>query len=97
MKKIPSPNIWFKAKLSPLAKGIFTSGFYPKPKRGGAQYVYYTEFPLKTVVASRFNSSSIRLLTLNLAKQCLIPYKKATKVEMLKLNDVSRIIRGKIK
>lgn len=97
--KEPTQHIWFKAKLTPMASGLFTEAFYPEPKRGsGAQYVYFTQVDVtpsnhKVIVASRLEESGIRMLTGDLALKCLIPDVKATKAEMATLNDLSQNLR----
>lgn len=87
-------RVWYKAALTPAALGIFTESFYPTPKKGGAQYVYFTQVDVtpvanKVIVASRLDESGIRMMTKDLAKHCLIPKTKATRVEMNKLNELS--------
>jgi hypothetical protein len=90
---------WFKARLSPLAKGLFTPAFYPVPKRRtGAQYVFFTQVDTtpatqKVIVASKFSESGLRLLTKDLAQRCLIPCQKATKAEMATLNELSKNLK----
>ena len=87
-------RVWYKAKLLPTAQSIFTEGFYPEPKkRGGAQYVYFTQVDsapqnTKILVASRFAENSFRMLTLELAKHCLEPQDKVTRKEMTQLNSL---------
>ncbi len=97
MKLHPKPvnRLWYKARLTPMATGLFTEAFYPPSKRGtGAQYVFFTQIDVtpsthKIVVASRMAESGIRMMTQELASRCLIPSEKATKAEMAKLNDLS--------
>lgn len=97
MKSAPiqQSRLWYKAKLSPMAQGIFTDAFYPEAKRGtGSQYVFFTQIDVtptthKVVVASRMAESGIRLMTQELASKCLIPQNKATKAEMIKLDSLS--------
>lgn len=97
MKLIPKPvnRLWYKARLTPMATGLFTEAFYPPSKRGtGAQYVYFTQIDVtpsthKIVVASRMAESGIRMMTQELAAKCLIPSEKASKAEMARLNDLS--------
>ena len=97
MKLIPKPvqRLWYKARLTPMATGLFTEAFYPPSKRGtGAQYVYFTQIDVtpsthKIIVASRLAESGIRMMTQELAAKCLIPSEKATKAEMAKLNELS--------
>jgi hypothetical protein len=90
------PRTWFKATLTPAALGIFTDGFYPKPKkRTGAQYVFFTQEDVtpaarKVIVASKFSENGIRILTQDLAIKCLIPTnKKATRAEATKLDTLA--------
>jgi hypothetical protein len=91
----PASRLWYKARLTPMATGLFTEAFYPKAKRGtGAQYVFFTQIDVtssthKIVVASRMAESGIRMMTQELAAKCLIPSEKATKAEMLKLDNLS--------
>jgi hypothetical protein len=98
-QKSSTSQIWYKAKLSPMAKGLFTEAFYPKPKRGtGAQYVYFTQIDVtptnhKIVVASRLAESGVRMLTQDLAQKCLIPTDRATKAEMAQLNELSSTLK----
>ena len=97
MTQQSSERIWYKAKLLPAAQSIFTEGFYPEAKRTGAQYVYFTQIDptpthAKVLVASRLAENSFRMLTLELAKHCLEPQDKATKVEMKKLNELSSFL-----
>lgn len=88
-------RLWYKAKLSPAAQGLYTEGFYPTPKRGtGAQYVFFTQVDVtpsthRVLVASRLEESGIRMMTQDLATRCLIPMSKASKAEMLKLNELT--------
>lgn len=90
---------WFKAKLSPVAAGLFTDAFYPAPKRGtGAQYVFFTQIdstPLqqKVIIASKLNEAGLRMMTKDLAQRCLIPGDKATKAEMAQLNELSKHLK----
>lgn len=86
---------WYKAALTPVALGIFTDGFYPKPKRGsGNQYVYFTQHDVtpsarKVIVASKFCDNGVRILTQDLALQCLQPLNKVSKAEAQKLDDLT--------
>jgi hypothetical protein len=97
MKPHPKPanRLWYKARLTPMATGLFTEAFYPPAKRGtGAQYVFFTQIDItpsthKVVVASRMAESGIRMMTQELASKCLIPSEKATKAEMDQLNELS--------
>lgn len=90
---------WYKAKLSPVANGLFTEAFYPEPKRGtGAQYVFFTQIdttPLqqKVIIASKLNEAGLRMMTKDLAQRCLIPGDKATKAEMAQLNELSKNLK----
>lgn len=90
-----SDRIWYKAKLLPAAQSIFTDGFYPEAKkRTGAQHVYFTQLDANTqntkvLVTSRLAENSFRMLTLQLAQHFLEPQAKATRAEMLKLNELS--------
>lgn len=92
-------RLWFKARLSPLAKGLFTEAFYPTPKRRtGAQHVFFTQVDLtptaqKVIVASKFSENGLRMLTRDLAERCLIPGKKATKAQMAALNELSKHLK----
>lgn len=92
-------RLWYKAKLSPIAAGLFTDAFYPTPKRGtGAQYVFFTQIdttPLqqKVIVASKLNEAGLRMMTKDLAQKCLIPGDKATKAEMAQLNELSKNLK----
>ena len=94
-KTVAPTRTWYKAKLTPAATGLFTEAFYPTPKRGtGAQYVFFTQIDVtptsqKIVVASRLAESGIRMMTRELAEKCLIPSEKATRAEMVKLDDLS--------
>lgn len=90
---------WFKAKLSPVAAGLFTDAFYPTPKRGtGAQYVYFTQIDItpsqqKVIIASKMNEAGLRMMTRDLAEKCLIPGDKATKAEMTQLNELAKNLK----
>jgi hypothetical protein len=92
-------RVWFKARLSPLATGLFTPAFYPTPKRRtGAQYVFFTQVDStptthKIVVASKLSEAGLRMMTLDLAERCLIPCGKATKAIMAVLNDVTKNLK----
>jgi len=92
-------RLWYKAKLTPMAAGLFTEAFYPTPKRGsGAQYVFFTQVDVtptasKVVVASKLNEAGLRMMTQDLAKMCLIPGDKATKAEMATLNELSKNLK----
>jgi hypothetical protein len=89
---------WYKAKLSPIATGLYDA-FYPEPKRGtGAQYVFFTQIdttPLqqKVIVASKLNEAGLRMMTKDLAQKCLIPGDKATKAEMAQLNELAKNLK----
>lgn len=88
-------RVWYKAKLLPAAQNIFTEGFYPEPKRTGAQYVYFTQVEAsptnqKVLVASRLAENSFRMLTLELARHCLEPKEKASRAEMVTLDNLSQ-------
>jgi hypothetical protein len=91
-----SPRIWYKAKLLPAAQSIFTEGFYPEAKqRTGSQYVYFTQAQAsstnqKVLIASRLAENSFRMLTLELARHCLEPQEKATRLEIEQLNSLSQ-------
>lgn len=94
-------KIWYKAKLLPAAQSIFTEGFYPEAKRGGAQYVWFTKIDSspahsKILVASRMAENSFRMLTTELAKHCLEPKDKATKQETLDLNRLCSFLKDKL-
>lgn len=92
-------RLWFKARLSPLAAGLFTEAFYPTPKRGsGAQYVFFTQVDAtptasKVIVASKLSEAGLRMMTQDLAQRCLIPCQKATKAEMAQLNEISKHLK----
>ena len=92
-------RLWYKAKLSPIAAGLFTDAFYPTPKRGsGAQYVFFTQIDTtptqqKVIVASKLNEAGLRMMTRDLAEKCLIPGSKATKAEMVQLNELSKNLK----
>jgi hypothetical protein len=92
-------KVWYRAKLTPAATGLFTDAFYPEPKKGtGSQYVFFTEVGScesnkKVVVASRFVEAGIRMMTKDLAQKCLIPGDKATKSEMLELDNLSENLK----
>ena len=95
-KIVETPNHeWYKAKLSPMAAGIFTESFYPEAKqRTGTQYVFFATVPItptksKVIVSSRMEDSGFRILTPELASTFLIPSSKATKAEMFELNALS--------
>jgi hypothetical protein len=95
-KKTVVPNrTWFKASLTPVALGLFTDAFYPDPKkRTGTQYVFFADEQItptlkKVIVASKISESGLRILTQELAQRCLVPTSKATKAEMLQLNQLS--------
>jgi hypothetical protein len=91
----PVNRLWYKARLTPMATGLYTDGFYPPAKRGtGNQYVFFTQIDTtpsthKVVVASRMAESGIRIMTGELAQRCLIPSEKATKAEMDQLNELT--------
>lgn len=95
----PVDRLWYKARLTPMATGLFTEAFYPTPKRGtGAQYVFFTQIDVtptthKIIVASRLAESGIRMMTQELASKCLIPSEKATKAQMKQLNDLSATLK----
>lgn len=95
-KTIETPNHeWYRAKLTPMAAGIFTDSFYPERKqRTGTQYVFFTSVPItpstsKIIVSSRMDDSGFRILTPELANTFLIPSAKATKAERAELNALS--------
>lgn len=82
-----------------MAQGLFTEAFYPDPKRGsGAQYVFFTQEDVtpaqrKVIVASKLTESGLRMMTQDLARACLIPTTKATRAEMVKLNELSQHLK----
>lgn len=88
-------HLWYKAKLSPMAAGIFTDSFYPEAKKNtGSQYVFFTSVPVtprtsKVIVSSRMEETGFRIITTELASAFLIPGAKATKAEMAELNMLS--------
>lgn len=92
-------RLWYKAKLTPMATGLFTESFYPPAKRGtGAQYVFFTQVDItpsssKVVVASKMSEAGLRMMTQDLAKACLIPGEKATKAEMASLNTLTKHLK----
>lgn len=91
-------RLWFKAKLSPVAAGLFTDAFYPAPNRLGAQYVFFTQIDStpssqKVIIASKLNEAGLRMMTKDLAQKCLIPGEKATKAEMIKLNELAKNLK----
>ena len=92
-------RLWYIAKLTPMANGLFTEAFYPTPKRGsGAQYVFFTQIDTtpssrKIVVASKLSEAGLRMMTCDLAEMCLIPGEKATKAEMITLNELSKNLK----
>ena len=94
-----SIRVWYKATLTPVAQGIFTDAFYPEPKkRTGRQYVFFTQEDVtpsarKVIVASKMSDTGLRMMTQELAQQCLIPLSKATRAETTQLNELS----GKLK
>lgn len=99
-EKDPAPQrLWFRAKLTPMASGLFTESFYPEPKRGtGSQYVFFTQVDntptsSKVIVASKMNEGGLRMMTRDLAQACLVPGAKATKAEMATLNEISRNLK----
>lgn len=99
-KKIETmSHLWYKARLTPIANGLFTDAFYPTPKRGsGAQYVFFTQVDTapsvqKVIIASKLSESGLRIMTRVLAEACLIPGDKATKAEMLTLNELSKNLK----
>lgn len=91
----PVQRVWYKASLTPMAQGIFTDAFYPEPKRGsGAQYVFFTQEDTtptcqKVIVASKLKETGVRMMTLKLAQQCLIPTTKASRSEMSQLDQLT--------
>jgi len=92
-------RLWYKARLTPVAAGLFTEAFYPPAKRGsGAQYVFFTQVDTtptsqKVVVASKMSEAGLRMMTRDLAQMCLIPGDKATKAEMSQLNELSKNLK----
>lgn len=90
---------WYRARLTPVAQGLFTDAFYPTPKRGtGAQYVYFTQEDVtpqarKVIVASRMSEAGLRVLTQRLAQTCLIPTGKVTKAEGLELDRLTQHLK----
>jgi len=96
---ISQDKIWYKASLTPLAAGLFTDSFYPEPKRGSKiQSVFFTQVDStptcqKVIIASRISENSIRMVTRQLAEMCLIPTGKATKSEMIQLNEISKNLK----
>lgn len=91
-------RLWFKAKLSPVAAGLFTDAFYPTPKRTGAQYVFFTQIDntpssQKVIIASKLNEAGLRMMTKELAQKCLIPGAQATKAEMVQLNELAKNLK----
>lgn len=89
---------WYKAKLTPVASGLFTEGFYPPANRLGNRYVYFTQVDVtpsnsKVLMASRMHEAGLRMLTKTLAQACLIPTAKATPEESAELNTLSQTLK----
>ncbi len=90
-----SDRIWYRAKLTPAAQGIYTESFYPEgKKRTGSQYVWFSQEDVtaqnrKVLVASSLTRSAFRMMTLELAQAFLEPGAKATRDEMAQLNELS--------
>lgn len=75
------PRTWYKAKLTPVADGLFTEAFYPESNRLGNRYVYFTQIDVterasKVIVASSPKESAVRMLTRELAQKLLLPVSK---------------------
>ena len=94
-KSVQIPNhTWFKAKLSPMAKSLFTDSFYPEPCHNGSQHVYFAHVDSaprsqKVITVSKLCEAGIRMMTLNLANMCLIPLDRASTEETLNLNTLT--------
>ena len=99
MKQEIPDRLWYKAKLTPIAASLFTDAFYPTPKRGtGSQYVFFTQVDVtptasKVVIASKMTEAGLRMMTKDLAEKCLIPGDKATKAEMITLNELAKNLK----
>lgn len=98
-KKKPLPtHVWYTANLSPLAKGIFTDSFYPTPQENGDHQIFFTQVSItelqqKVITVSKMAEVGIRMMTRELAMKCLIPLKKATKLEMAELNSLTQKLK----
>lgn len=94
MKPVPIPNhVWYSAHLSPMAKGLFTDSFYPEPENG-SHNVFFTQVDItpqsrKVIAVSKMSESGIRMMTLELARSCLIPGTKASDMKMTELNTLT--------
>lgn len=92
-----SQHPWYKASLTPIATGLFTEAFYPDSTKG-EKFVYFTQVDItptlsKVIVASKLSEAGIRMMTLDLARRCLIPGNKATKAEMVILDELSNKLK----
>lgn len=94
IKQVPVPNhVWYTAQLSPMAKGLFTDSFYPETENG-SQNVYFTQVDVtpqsrKVIAVSKMSESGIRMMTLELARNCLVPGVKASDKKMTELNTLT--------
>jgi cysteinyl-tRNA synthetase len=89
------PRTWYKAKLTPVADGLFTDAFYPEANRLGNRYVYFTQVNVtdnasKVIVASRAEENSVRMLTRELAQKMLLPVSKLS-VKEAKAFDLASV------
>ena len=77
--------MWYQAKLTPAADGIFTSAFYPPNK-----LVAFTIVNGKAIVVSNSTSAGLKILTGQLAQAMLEPMEKI--VDVKKLDSLSEIL-----
>lgn len=97
-KKAMPTYEWSKASLTPMAKGIFTDAFYPAPKPCGTQEVYFTQVEItprskKVIVASAMSETGIRMMTMDLARACLVPLGLVSVKEAGMLNALAQKLK----
>lgn len=88
------PHTWFKARLLAPADNIFSDVFYNEPNRLGIHYVYVAEVSVtptntKFLVVSRKERNAIRVMSKELALNCLDPVTVLTKHESQELDELT--------
>ena len=91
---------WYKARLLPTAQSIFTNSFYPDqteaPNQVYCATIEVTPNNHKVIVTSRIAETSLRIMTLHLAQNCLTILGRASSSENERLNLAAQALTGKV-
>lgn len=83
--------VWYKAKLTHAAKGIFNNSFLGKDNIDNTVYtttVELTPNASKVIVVSRLSISGIRMITPSFAESCLVLSERVEGELESSLNDL---------